>query len=323
MERGIDPLMSECPEVYGELMRRKLKSVEPSGVQTGASKGRTEVLKQDGQHVGKAQAVDLNGGDEDSPKGADIGGQPPEAQTGAGKGRNWKLKGDKSQPSGTKNGVEVVGQPSGTHTEAGKDRTSGDMENDGQPMGTQTGVGKGRTLDKSSMDGQPTGTQTGVGKGRILDKEAMKKVETGEVTYGQPSGSQTEAGKGGNKVGTAKEQIFAPQTVRSKGPTKGTTTQDHSAISPAVKQSAIFSKLAAMHENIEVQSDTDQKARTAIEIAMAQGGRIDGSSTGGQPSGAQTEVGKGRTDLVAQPVGPLVKVGKGGNYDGVEVYYGG
>ncbi|KAJ8570889.1 hypothetical protein K7X08_037861 [Anisodus acutangulus] len=176
---------------------------QPSGVQTGATKGRTEVLKQDGQHVGKAQAVDLNEGDEDSPKGADIGGQPPGAQTGAGKGRNWKPKGDKSQLSGTKKGEEIVDQPSGTHTEAGKDWTSGEIENDGQPMGTQTGVGKGRTLDKSLLDG--AGTQTGVGKGRILDKEAMKKVETGEVTYDQPSGSQTEAGKGGNKVGTAKE----------------------------------------------------------------------------------------------------------------------
>ncbi|KAJ8533697.1 hypothetical protein K7X08_007021 [Anisodus acutangulus] len=247
-------------------------------VQTGASKGRTEVLKQDGQHVGKAQAVDLNGGDEDSPKVANIGGQPPGAQTGAGKGRNWKPNGDKSQLSETKNGEEIVDQPPGTHTEAGKDRTSGEIENDGQPMGTQTGVGKGRTLDKSSMDGQPAGTQTGVGKGRILDKEDMKEVETGEVTYGQPSGSQTEAGKGGNNVVTVKEQIFAPQTVRSKGLTKGTTTQDHSTISPAVKQSAIFRKLAVMHGNIEVQSDTDQKARTAIEIAMAQGGRIEGSS---------------------------------------------
>ncbi|KAJ8562216.1 hypothetical protein K7X08_011507 [Anisodus acutangulus] len=73
-----------------------------------------------------------------------------------------------------------------------------------------------------------------------------------------------------------------------------------------------------MHGNIEVQSDTDQKARTAIEIAMEQGGRIEGSSTGGQPSGAHTEAGKGRTDVVAQPVGPSIKVGKGGNYDGGE-----
>ncbi|KAJ8571024.1 hypothetical protein K7X08_037996 [Anisodus acutangulus] len=70
-----------------------------------------------------------------------------------------------------------------------------------------------------------------------------------------------------------------------------------------------------MHGNIEEQNKIDHKARTAIEIAMAQGGGEVGSTSGGQPTGAQTVAGKGRTTLAAQPVGPSARDGKGGNND--------
>ncbi|KAJ8562551.1 hypothetical protein K7X08_031003 [Anisodus acutangulus] len=123
---------------------------------------------------------------------------------------------------------------------------------------------------------------------------------SGKAMDDQPSGSQTEAGKGGINEDTTKGQIFAPKTVRSS--------------SPAVKHPAIFNKLVAMQDNIVAQCEIDRKAKTSIEIAMAQSGRIEGNTTGGQPSGSQTEAGKGRTTLVAQPVDPSVKVGEGGNY---------
>ncbi|KAK4357757.1 hypothetical protein RND71_023367 [Anisodus tanguticus] len=165
------------------------------------------------------------------------------------------------------------------------------------------------------MDGQPAGIQTGVGKGRILEKEEEEKSKMSKVTDDQPSGSQTEAGKGRNTKETAKDQIFAPQTVRSKGAGGCTTSHNHSAISPAVKQSAIFTKLAAMHGNIGDQNEIDRKARTSLEMAMAQGAGQKGSSSGGQPTGSQTVAGKGRTNLAAQPVGPMAREGKGGNQD--------
>ncbi|KAJ8546058.1 hypothetical protein K7X08_018641 [Anisodus acutangulus] len=123
---------------------------------------------------------------------------------------------------------------------------------------------------------------------------------SGKAMDDQPSGSQTEVGKGGINEDASKGQIFAPQTVRSS--------------SPAVKHPAIFSKLAAMQDNIVAQCEIDRKAKTSIEIAMAQSGRIEGNTTVGQPSGSQTGAGKGRTELVAQPVDPSVKVGEGGNY---------
>ncbi|KAK4357739.1 hypothetical protein RND71_023349 [Anisodus tanguticus] len=212
-------------------------------------------------------------------------------------------------------GVQSGGQSSGVQTGAGKGRTLGDIENGGQPSGTQTGVGTGRTLDTPHMDGQPAVIQTGVGKGQILEKEDKEKSEMSKVTDDQPSGSQTEAGKGGNSKDTAMEQIFAPHTGRSKGAGGCTTSHDHSAISPAVKQSAIFIKLAAMHGNIGEENEIDRKARTSLEMAMVQGAGQDGSSSGGQLTGSQTAAGKGRTKLAAQPVGPTVRERKGGNHD--------
>ncbi|KAJ8557703.1 hypothetical protein K7X08_004469 [Anisodus acutangulus] len=206
------------------------------------------------------------------------------------------------------------GLPSGVQTGAGKGRTSGEIA-DGQPSGVHTGAGKGRTefqkkegkregqalvgVSPSKGEeantggkpgGQPTGVHTEAGKGRTL----------GKAMDDQPSGSQTEVGKDGINEDASKGQIFAPQTVRSS--------------SPAVKHPAIFSKLAAMQDNIVAQNEIDRKAKTSIEIAMAQSGRIEGNTTVGQPAGSQTGAGKGRTELVAQPVDPSVKVGEGGNY---------
>ncbi|KAK4363251.1 hypothetical protein RND71_018492 [Anisodus tanguticus] len=172
----------------------------------------------------------------------------------------------------------------------------------GQPIGDQTEV-KGR------RSGEAT-------DGRLREHGPRRqRWDIGEATDGQPSGTQTEAGKGGNSQDTAKVQIFAPQTVRPKEAEGSTTSQAHSAISPAVIQSAIFRKLADMHGNIEEQNKIDHKAKTAIEIAMAQGGGKVGSTSGGQPTGAQTVAGKGRTTLAAQPVGPSARDGKGGNND--------
>ncbi|KAK4375696.1 hypothetical protein RND71_006373 [Anisodus tanguticus] len=260
---------------------------QPSGVQIGAGKGRTGTHKNDSQRAGKAP-VDLITSDKIT------GGQPSGIQTGTGKGGTEfrKIEG------------KLVGKTMAVGLTKGVEDVAKGAELRGQPIGDQTEAGKGRRSGEAT-DGQPSGTQTEAGKGGI----------SGEATDGQPSGTQTEAGKGGNSQDTAKEQIFAPQTVRPKEAEGSTTSQAHSAISPAVIQSAIFRKLADMHGNIEEQNKIDHKAKTAIEIAMAQGGGEVGSTSGGQPTGAQTVAGKGRTTLAAQPVGPSARDGKGGNND--------
>ncbi|KAJ8532256.1 hypothetical protein K7X08_012179 [Anisodus acutangulus] len=175
--------------------------------------------------------------------GVEFGCRLSGAQTGAGKGRTL--------------GVIADGQPSGVHTGAGKGRTEVRKKEgkcEGKALaGVLTSEGEEATTGVKP-GGQPTGVHTEAGKGRI----------SGKVMDDQPSGSQTEAGKGGINEDTTKGQIFAPQTVRSS--------------SPAVKHPAIFSKLVAMQDNIVAQCEIDRKAKTSIEIAMAQSGRIEGST---------------------------------------------
>ncbi|KAK4363103.1 hypothetical protein RND71_018344 [Anisodus tanguticus] len=178
---------------------------QPSGVQTGAGKGRTGTHKNDSQRAGKAPAVDLITSDKIT------GGQPLGIQTGTGKGRTEfrKIEG------------KLVGKTMAVGLTKGVEDVAKGAELRGQPIGDQTEAGKGRRSGEAT-DGQPSGTQTEAGKGGI----------SGEATDGQPSGTQTEAGKGGNSQDTAKEQIFAPQTVRPKEAEGSTTSQAHSAISP-------------------------------------------------------------------------------------------
>ncbi|KAK4357752.1 hypothetical protein RND71_023362 [Anisodus tanguticus] len=166
--KGVHTYLTKEGQEHGRVIRGT--GGQPSGVQTGAGKGRKVIRKQDGLSKGKAQAADTSISGESMPTGVQSGGQSSGVQTGAGKGR-----------------------------------TLGDIENGGQPSGTQTGVGTGRTLDTLPMDGQPAGIQTGVGKGRILEKEEEEKSKMSKVTDDQPLGSQTEAGKGGNTKETAKE----------------------------------------------------------------------------------------------------------------------
>ncbi|KAJ8536868.1 hypothetical protein K7X08_035269 [Anisodus acutangulus] len=121
-------------------------------------------------------------------------------------------------------------------------------------------------------------------------EEAAKDAELG----GQPIGAQTEAGKG---IGGC------------------TASHNHSAISPTVKRSAIFTKLAAMHGSIGEENEIDRKARTSLEMAMAQGTGQDGSSSEAKDACGVTppRSGKGRTKLAARP-SPHWLGGKGGNH---------
>ncbi|KAJ8569598.1 hypothetical protein K7X08_006175 [Anisodus acutangulus] len=196
-----------------------------------------------------------------------MGGQPSGVQTGAGKGRtgphNSQRAGKAPAVDLTNSGKITEGHPSGTQTGVGKGRTEF-RKIEGKHAGKALAVDSTKGVEEAAKDaelgGQPIGAQTEAGKGRI----------SGETTDDQPSGTQTEAGKGGNNKDTGKEQIFAPQTARLKGTGGCTASHNHSAISLAVKQTAIFTKLAAMHGNIGEENEIDRKARTSLEMAMAQ-----------------------------------------------------
>ncbi|KAJ8567650.1 hypothetical protein K7X08_019858 [Anisodus acutangulus] len=188
-------------------------------------------------------------------------------QTGAGKGRKEIRKQD---------GLSRGKAQAAVTTSSGEIMPTG-KQPDGQSSGVQTGAGKGRTLGGNG--GQPSGTQTGVGTGRTLDTPPMD---------GQPAGTQTGVGRGRTLEKEDKEK-----RVMCK------VTDDQYA----------GSQTEAGKGGNEVLENIGQRTGKAPAVDSTKVGEEApmGVEFGGQPSGAQTGAGKGRTSGVIADGQPPVK----------------